>query len=101
MKLAPLHDRFCEAFFRWGWLTPAVLPLTQLGGRGLFNTLVYLYALWGLFSVWGRRARFDQPVVLLYLALLGVFLLTILARSIRSGDYALGLALLSKAAFCC
>jgi len=77
MKLAPLHDRFCEAFFRWGWLTPAVLPLTQLGGRGLFNTLVYLYALWGLFSVWGRRERLDQPVVLLYLALLGVFLLTI------------------------
>lgn len=77
MKLTALHDRLCEAFFRWGWLTPAVLPLTQLGGRGLFNTLVYLYALWGLLSVWSRRDRLDPPVVFLYLALLGVFLLTI------------------------
>jgi len=77
MKLTALHDRLREAFFRWGWLTPAVLPLTQLGGRGLFNTLVSLYALWGLLSVWIRRDRLDQPVVLPYLALLGVFLLTI------------------------
>lgn len=77
MKLAALHDRLREAFFRWGWLTPAALPLTQLGGRGLFNTLVSLYALWGLLSVWSRRDRLDQSVVLPYLALLGAFLLTI------------------------
>jgi O-antigen ligase len=77
MKLTALHDRCREAFFRWGWLTPAVLPFTQLGGRGLFNTLVYLYALWGLLSLWSRRDRLNPPVVLPYLALLGVFLLTI------------------------
>lgn len=77
MKLTALHDRLREAFFRWGWLTPAVLPLTQLGGRGLFNTLVSLYALWGLLSVWSRRDRLDPPVILPYLALLGIFLLTI------------------------
>ena len=77
MKVTAQYDRLREAFFRWGWLTPAVLPLTQLGGRGLFNTLVSLYALWGLLSVWSRRDRLDPSVVLPYLALLGVFLLTI------------------------
>jgi teichuronic acid biosynthesis protein TuaE len=77
MKLALLHDRFQAAFFQWGWLTPAMLPLAQLGGRGLFNTLVSLYALWGLLSFWSRRHRLDRPVVLVYVALLGVFLLTI------------------------
>lgn len=77
MKLALLHDRLREAFFRWGWLTPAALPLTQLGGRGLFNTLVSFYALWGLLSIWKRWDRLDPLVILPYLGLLGVFLLTI------------------------
>ncbi|MCB1921611.1 MAG: O-antigen ligase family protein [Candidatus Competibacteraceae bacterium] len=72
-----LLDRLQEAFFGWGWLSPVVLPLTQLGGRGLFNTLASLYALWGLLSFWRRRERLDRPTLLLYLALLGVFLLTI------------------------
>jgi O-antigen ligase len=70
-------DRLQEAFFRWGWLSPVVLPLTQLGGRGLFNTLAGCYALWGLLSFWHRRERLDRPILMLYLALLGVFLLTI------------------------
>ena len=77
MKLAAPCERLREDFFRWGWLTPAVLPLSQLGGRGLFNTLVSLYALWGLSSLWSRRDRLDPSLVLPYLALLGVFLLTI------------------------
>jgi len=77
MNMASLSDRLQEAFFRWGWLSPAVLPLAQLGGRGLFNTLAGVYALWGLFSFWSRRDRLDRPMVLLYLALLGAFLLTI------------------------
>ncbi len=77
MKVTARYDWLRGAFFRWGWLTPAVLPLTQLGGRGLFNALVNLYALWGLLSVWSRRDRLDPSVVLPYLALLGVFLLTI------------------------
>lgn len=77
MKIAPLPDPFRAAFFRWGWLLSTVLPLTQLGGRGLFNTLMGLYALWGLFSLWSRRDRLDRPIILLYLALLAVFLLTI------------------------
>ncbi|HRF44178.1 MAG TPA: O-antigen ligase family protein [Candidatus Competibacteraceae bacterium] len=77
MKIVLLPERFHEAFFRWGWLSPAVLPLAQLGGRGLFNTLAGCYAVWGLLSFWGRRDRLDRPIVLLYLALLSAFLLTI------------------------
>ncbi|MCB1768837.1 MAG: O-antigen ligase family protein [Candidatus Competibacteraceae bacterium] len=75
--MSRLLDRLQGAFFRWGWLSPVVLPLTQLGGRGLFNTLAGFYALWGLLSFWRRRERLDRPTLLLYLALLGVFLLTI------------------------
>ena len=77
MKLATLPDQIQDAFFRWGWLLLAVLPLTQLGGRALFNGVAGLYALWGLFSLWSRRDRLDRPTAWFYLILLGVFLLGI------------------------
>ena len=44
MKLATLHNNIQDAFFRWGWLLLAALPLTQLGGRALFNGIAGLYA---------------------------------------------------------
>lgn len=77
MKLATLHNNIQEAFFRQGWLLPAVLPLTQLGGRALFNSIAGIYALWGLLSLWSRRKRLDRTTTLLYLILLGVFLVGI------------------------
>ncbi len=77
MKLATLYNKLREAFFRRGWLLLAVLPLTQLGGRALFNSVAGLYALWGLLSLWSRRNRLDRITTLLYLTLLGVFLLGI------------------------
>lgn len=77
MKLITLHNRIQEAFFRQGWLLLAVLPLTQLGGRALFNGVAGLYAAWGLLALWSRRDRLDRTTTLLYLALLGVFLLGI------------------------
>lgn len=63
--------------FQRGWLLLAVLPLTQVGGRALFNGVAGLYAVWGLFSLWSRRARLDRATALWYLILLGVFLLGI------------------------
>jgi len=77
MKLATLHNNIQEAFFQRGWLLPAVLPLTQLGGRALFNSIAGIYALWGLLSLWNRRQQLDPTTTLLYLTLLGVFLLGI------------------------
>ncbi|MFZ1641369.1 MAG: O-antigen ligase family protein [Candidatus Contendobacter sp.] len=77
MKLATFYNKLREAFFRRGWLLPAVLPLTQLGGRALFNSVAGLYALWGLLGLWSRRDRLDRTTTLLYLTLLGVFLLGI------------------------
>ena len=77
MKLATLHNNIQETFFRRGWLLLAVLPLTQLGGRALFNGIAGLYAVWGLFGLWNRRNHLDRPTMLLYLTLLSVFLLGI------------------------
>ncbi len=77
MRIATLHEAVRDAFFRWGWLLPALLPLTQIGGRALFNVFAYAYALWGLLSFWSRRERLERATTLLYLALLGVFLLGI------------------------
>jgi len=38
-------------FFRWGWLTPAFLPLASVAGRGTFNIVSGVYFLWALVSV--------------------------------------------------
>lgn len=74
MSIARWHDALREAFFRQGWLLLAVLPLTQIGGRALFNLVAGLYVVWGLLSLWSRRDRLDRSTTLLYLALLGVTL---------------------------
>lgn len=60
-------------FLTWGWLLIAVLPLTQLGGRALFNVLASVYGLWGLLSLWGYTQRLDVSTTLLYLAMLVIF----------------------------
>lgn len=77
MQLRTFHNQVQEVFFQQGWLLLAVLPLTQLGGRALFNVIAGVYALWGLISLWSRRERLDRTTVLLYLALLGIFLIGI------------------------
>ncbi len=77
MKLAALPNEIQDTFFRWGWLLLTVLPLTQLGGRALFNSVAGFYALWGLLSLWSRRGRLDRATTWLYLSLLGIFLLGI------------------------
>ena len=80
MTLTLVHDRLRAAFWRWGWLLPVVLPLATLAGRGLFNVLSSVYALWGLLSLWGTpnvSARSERPVALLYGALLATWLLSL------------------------
>ncbi len=74
MSIARLHNTLQEAFFRRGWLLLVVLPLTQVGGRALFNLVAGFYVAWGLLSLWSRRNRLDRSTTLLYLALLGATL---------------------------
>lgn len=75
MKRTAILSALQQAFFQWGWLLPTVLPLTQLGGRALFNSFVGLYALWGLLALWSRRRHLDPAIAWPYLILLTVFLL--------------------------
>jgi O-antigen ligase len=77
MQNATWFNALQAAFFRWGWLLVAILPLSQLGGRALYTALVGIYASWGLPGLWSRRDRLDRATTLLYLALLGVMLLGI------------------------
>lgn len=77
MKLTAFHHKIQDAFFQQGWLLPAVLPLTQLGGRALFNVVASIYTLWGLLSLRSRWKQLDRTTTRLYLVLLSVFLLGI------------------------
>lgn len=77
MSLSNYYQRATQAFFHWGWLLPALLPASQLGGRGLFNSLVCAYALWGMASCWQRRVVLPRCVVIPYALLLGAFLLSV------------------------
>ncbi len=74
MSIARLHNTLQEEFFRRGWLLLAVLPLTQIGGRALFNLVAGFYVAWGVLSLWSRRDRLDRSTTLLYLALLATAL---------------------------
>lgn len=74
MRIAAFGKPLQTAFFQWGWLVVAVLPLAQIGGRALYTVLVSLYALWGLPGLWSRRDRLDRATTGLYLALLSVTL---------------------------
>lgn len=65
------------AFYRYGWLTPALLPLANIAGRGVFNTLFYTYAVWGMLVLASARPRIDQGYLLSYALLLCLFLLAL------------------------
>ena len=59
-----------QAFFRYGWLLPAWLPLAQVGGRALFNVLAGIYFLWGLAALIRTPIVVSRGVVILYVLLL-------------------------------
>lgn len=75
-----------DAFFRFGWLLPVVLPLAQIGGRALVNVLAALYLLWALVATFGIPARMARLTTVLYLALP----LTLLISLIDAHDPASG-----------
>lgn len=73
--MKPFFARLQHGFFAYGWLLPAWLPLAQVGGRGLANSLFGLYLLWGLLAIYRRLPQVPRPVSLLYLGVLGAFIL--------------------------
>jgi teichuronic acid biosynthesis protein TuaE len=69
-------QRLQTAFFGWGWPLVAFLPILEVLGRGVFNSLGALYYFWLLISVYGQKARFSWFTISLYSLLLGIFLLS-------------------------
>lgn len=72
-----LHRRLQKAFFSWGWLTPAVLPIAQVLGRAVFSILIVLYFLWGTLSLYGQQQKIERSVLGLFSALLLAFLMSV------------------------
>ncbi len=76
-----IGERACTGFLRWGWLLPAAFPLAQVLGRGAFNSLSGIYFLWALLALPGLRGGFPavrrEPFFLAYLALLGIWALSL------------------------
>lgn len=66
-----------KAFFDYGWLTPVLLPLTQIGGRGLFNFVSYGYVIWAMFSLFREKLPQSRMVLILYGSVLVAFALGI------------------------
>jgi O-antigen ligase len=63
-------EALTQQFYRWGWLAPALLPLTQLGGRALFTLVIWLYFLWGTAVFISKQVTLDKKYLLLFIILL-------------------------------
>jgi O-antigen ligase len=72
-----LKQRIERAFFHWGWLTPALLPLAQVAGRAVFNIVGGVFVLWALCSLRGQKVELRRDIVLPYAVLLGAYLLSV------------------------
>ena len=72
-----MRERIRTAFFQSGWLLPVLLPLTQVGGRALANVLMLVYLIWALLAVPGSRVRVERAPLLLFVALLLAYLLSV------------------------
>ncbi|MFN2309699.1 MAG: O-antigen ligase family protein [Gammaproteobacteria bacterium] len=70
-------EQIRNRFIQYGWLTPALLPLTMLGGRGLFNSVFHLYILWALLSARTLRIADQRVYLTLQMLLLGGYALGI------------------------
>jgi len=66
-----------KQFFNWGWLIPAVLPLTQLGGRALFNLVILIYFIWGAVVFIYEKTPLNKRYLFLFCMLLISYSLSI------------------------
>lgn len=99
MRIAVFNKSFQAAFFQWGWLMVAALPLAQIGGRALYTILASCSALWGLSGLWSRRDRLDRATTGLYGALLGVMLCSLFGSYDPTGGFRLWLQFVLQTSF--
>jgi len=69
MQIADIGKALRNSFFSYGWLMPAVLPLASVIGRGVFNSLMAIYFIWGIAGL-GRSLFRDVKIPLLLFAVL-------------------------------
>jgi len=69
MQIADTGKALRNSFLSYGWLMPAVLPLASVAGRGVFNSLMAIYFIWGIVGL-GRSLFRDVKVPLLLFAVL-------------------------------
>lgn len=72
-----MKQRIEAAYFHWGWLAPAFLPLAQVAGRAVFNIVGGVCFLWALYSLWGKKVALRRDIVLPYALLLGAYLVSV------------------------
>jgi len=83
-----MREKLQKAFFSHGWLMPTLLPaLTQIGGRGLFNTVAYSYVLWAGFALYGQRVCKERGFLTLYGLMLVAFLLGVPGAADSAGAF--------------
>jgi len=70
------HERIRDAFLRSGWLIPVFLPLADVAGRAVFNTLSVIYVAWALASL-PARIDVDKTQLALYVGMIAAFALSI------------------------
>ncbi len=69
MQIADIGKAIRNSFHSYGWLMPAVLPLASVIGRGVFNSLMAIYFIWGIAGL-GRSLFRDVKIPLLLFAFL-------------------------------
>lgn len=69
-KLGLINDKLVVGFFKWGWLIPAFLPVFEIIGRGVFNSVAGLYVAWGVLILINRGFGDIKPIVWLFFILI-------------------------------
>lgn len=82
-----LMDALDRQFLKHGWLMPALFPLAQVGGRGLFNSLAGIYVLWGLLVLLRHPPRWSRVSAAAYGLLLVAFLASVLQAPDRADSF--------------
>lgn len=77
ISIKKFFDQSQRSFLQWGWLIPALLPLTQATGRAVYYNLSAIYVLWGISTLIKQRKLLDQYASYLHIFLLLMFFLSV------------------------